>query len=163
MAVAKVIEISSSSGVSFEDAIVQGIAKASESVRDITAPTSTSNGFAVAGDQRARRDDRGTRRLAQDCRRDSAEQNPAERAVASGPDQEKVRALRGRQDHGLRIEVNDHLAGRIDFVRDRREGAIEGVLHPAALALGPFLRHHEACGRLAIGTAPAVGTAVRAA
>ena len=35
MAVAKVIEISSSSGVSFEDAIVQGIAKASESVRDI--------------------------------------------------------------------------------------------------------------------------------
>ena len=35
MAVAKVIEISSSSGESFEDAIVQGIAKASESVRDI--------------------------------------------------------------------------------------------------------------------------------
>jgi len=35
MAVAKVIEITSSSSESFEDAIRQGIAKASESVRDI--------------------------------------------------------------------------------------------------------------------------------
>jgi len=35
MAVAKVIEITSSSTESFEDAIRQGIAKASESVRDI--------------------------------------------------------------------------------------------------------------------------------
>jgi flavin-binding protein dodecin len=35
MSVAKVIEITSSSDQSFEDAIVKGIAKASESVRDI--------------------------------------------------------------------------------------------------------------------------------
>jgi flavin-binding protein dodecin len=35
MSVAKVIEITSSSGESFEDAIAKGIAKASESVRDI--------------------------------------------------------------------------------------------------------------------------------
>lgn len=35
MAVAKVIEITSSSGESFEDAIRQGVAKASETVRDI--------------------------------------------------------------------------------------------------------------------------------
>jgi flavin-binding protein dodecin len=35
MAVAKVIEITSSSGESFEHAVVQGIAKATESVRDI--------------------------------------------------------------------------------------------------------------------------------
>ena len=35
MSVAKVIEITSSSSDSFEDAIAQGLAKASESVRDI--------------------------------------------------------------------------------------------------------------------------------
>lgn len=35
MSVAKVIEISSASSTSFEDAIQKGIAKASESVRDI--------------------------------------------------------------------------------------------------------------------------------
>jgi hypothetical protein len=35
MAVAKVIEISSASNKSFEDAVQQGIAKASESVKDI--------------------------------------------------------------------------------------------------------------------------------
>jgi flavin-binding protein dodecin len=35
MSVAKVIEITSSSDQSFEDAIVKGIAKASESVREI--------------------------------------------------------------------------------------------------------------------------------
>lgn len=35
MPVAKVIEISASSGTSFEDAIQSGIAKASESVRNI--------------------------------------------------------------------------------------------------------------------------------
>jgi dodecin len=35
MAVAKVIEITSASNESFEDAIRQGIAKASETVRDI--------------------------------------------------------------------------------------------------------------------------------
>jgi flavin-binding protein dodecin len=35
MAVAKVIELTSSSSESFEDAIAQGIAKATESVRDI--------------------------------------------------------------------------------------------------------------------------------
>jgi dodecin len=35
VAVAKVIEITSSSSESFEDAIVKGVAKASESVRDI--------------------------------------------------------------------------------------------------------------------------------
>ncbi len=35
MAVAKVIEITSASSESFEDAIRQGVAKASESVRDI--------------------------------------------------------------------------------------------------------------------------------
>lgn len=35
MAVAKVIEINASSSESFEDAIAQGIAKASETVRDI--------------------------------------------------------------------------------------------------------------------------------
>jgi flavin-binding protein dodecin len=35
MSVAKVIEITSASSESFEDAIVKGIAKASESVRDI--------------------------------------------------------------------------------------------------------------------------------
>jgi dodecin len=35
MAVAKVIEITSSSSESFEDAIVKGIEKASETVRDI--------------------------------------------------------------------------------------------------------------------------------
>jgi hypothetical protein len=35
MAVAKVIEISSASDKSFEDAIQQGIAKAAESVKDI--------------------------------------------------------------------------------------------------------------------------------
>jgi flavin-binding protein dodecin len=35
MAVAKVIEITSASGEGFEDAIRQGIAKASETVRDI--------------------------------------------------------------------------------------------------------------------------------
>jgi flavin-binding protein dodecin len=35
MAVAKVIEITSSSSESFEDAIRQGIAKASQTVRDI--------------------------------------------------------------------------------------------------------------------------------
>lgn len=35
MAVAKVIELTSSSSESFEDAIAQGVKKASESVRDI--------------------------------------------------------------------------------------------------------------------------------
>ena len=35
MAVAKVIEISSASNKSFEDAVQQGIAKAAESVKDI--------------------------------------------------------------------------------------------------------------------------------
>ena len=35
MAVAKVIEVSASSDTSFEDGIVQGIAKASETVRNI--------------------------------------------------------------------------------------------------------------------------------
>jgi flavin-binding protein dodecin len=35
MAVAKVIELTSSSSESFEDAIAQGIAKATESVREI--------------------------------------------------------------------------------------------------------------------------------
>jgi len=35
MSVAKVIEITSSSSKSFEDAIAQGLTKASESVRDI--------------------------------------------------------------------------------------------------------------------------------
>jgi hypothetical protein len=35
MSVAKVIEITSTSGESFEDAITQGIDKASETVRDI--------------------------------------------------------------------------------------------------------------------------------
>jgi dodecin len=35
MAVAKVIEITSSSSESFEDAIAQGVTKATESVRDI--------------------------------------------------------------------------------------------------------------------------------
>lgn len=35
MSVAKVIEITSSSSESFEDAIAQGLTKASESVRDI--------------------------------------------------------------------------------------------------------------------------------
>lgn len=35
MAVAKVIEITSSSAESFEDAVAKGISKASESVRDI--------------------------------------------------------------------------------------------------------------------------------
>jgi flavin-binding protein dodecin len=35
MSVAKVVEISSSSSESFEDAIVKGVEKASESIRDI--------------------------------------------------------------------------------------------------------------------------------
>jgi len=35
MAVAKVIELTASSGESFEDAVAQGIKKASETVRDI--------------------------------------------------------------------------------------------------------------------------------
>lgn len=35
MAVAKVVEITSSSPQSFEDAIAKGVAKASESIRDI--------------------------------------------------------------------------------------------------------------------------------
>jgi dodecin len=51
MAIAKVIEITSTSSESFEDAIVKGIAKASESVRGIRGAYVNEQMVRVEGDE----------------------------------------------------------------------------------------------------------------